>query len=467
MALVTTFATTPLTVALYPPWYQKKLAAWKRGEIDWDTGAPISGSDSTQDSLAFEKLESNKVQRLLVYLRMDNMPAILTFMSLFGTQQKITQKTHHLLGGSTENENAESTPSNEQVKNPVRAHGVRLLELTDRESSVMKVSELDEYTENDPVVNTFRTFGALHSVAVSGEVTVLPESSFADTLINKASETSSDLVLLPWSETGSMSESPVITKDSTNSKISGPYISFVQNALETSSCSVAVFINKNFGIHVTDKRPKLSRTFSKVSLRSAHDNPIAPIKDLSHHIFLPFFGGADDRAALRFVLQLAENADVTATIVHFEAPADYFEPTDLSRVNTNVSPTGAGKTADVSATTTVPPAERDSVFFSSLKSSLPATLASRVVFETVSTQTPVAAALERGAEELGRNPKNAGNLMIVGRNDGLRSSFAKEKSSGYAAEDAARPTAKCLGVVGDRALKSKVAGSVVVFQARG
>ncbi|KOS20022.1 K(+)/H(+) antiporter 1 [Escovopsis weberi] len=30
MALITTFVTTPLTTVLYPPWYQKKIAAWKR-----------------------------------------------------------------------------------------------------------------------------------------------------------------------------------------------------------------------------------------------------------------------------------------------------------------------------------------------------------------------------------------------------------------------------------------------------
>ncbi|KAL2172147.1 hypothetical protein VTG60DRAFT_148 [Thermothelomyces hinnuleus] len=47
MALVTTVATTPLTKALYPPWYQKKVDKWRRGEIDWD-GNPISSSESDQ-----------------------------------------------------------------------------------------------------------------------------------------------------------------------------------------------------------------------------------------------------------------------------------------------------------------------------------------------------------------------------------------------------------------------------------
>src|SRR5271156_1939313 len=34
MALITTFATTPLTTLLYPKWYQDKLKLWKKGKID-------------------------------------------------------------------------------------------------------------------------------------------------------------------------------------------------------------------------------------------------------------------------------------------------------------------------------------------------------------------------------------------------------------------------------------------------
>ena len=74
MALVTTFATTPLTSMLYPPWYQKKLEAWKRGEIDWDTGLPIRGGASEDTLVDREKHKvKTDVQSLLVYLRLDNM----------------------------------------------------------------------------------------------------------------------------------------------------------------------------------------------------------------------------------------------------------------------------------------------------------------------------------------------------------------------------------------------------------
>ena len=74
MALITTFATTPLTSLLYPPWYQRKLEAWKRGDIDWDTGAPVrNGDGGSGDSISLRKMGSTRIGSLLIYLRLDNM----------------------------------------------------------------------------------------------------------------------------------------------------------------------------------------------------------------------------------------------------------------------------------------------------------------------------------------------------------------------------------------------------------
>lgn len=52
MALITTFATTPLVVWLYPPWYQRKLERWKQGEIDWD-GNRLHYDDEEDESSDF------------------------------------------------------------------------------------------------------------------------------------------------------------------------------------------------------------------------------------------------------------------------------------------------------------------------------------------------------------------------------------------------------------------------------
>src|SRR4051794_7784539 len=93
MALVTTVATTPLVLALYPPWYQKKLESWKRGETDWDGNRLIPEGDGSKDSA--EKLRNNQVRKMLVYLRLDSLPSLFTFIALLGGDRAtVSTKIH-------------------------------------------------------------------------------------------------------------------------------------------------------------------------------------------------------------------------------------------------------------------------------------------------------------------------------------------------------------------------------------
>ncbi|KAH4072543.1 hypothetical protein HBH50_060910 [Parastagonospora nodorum] len=458
MALVTTFASSPLTALFYPVWYQKKVESWRRGEIDWDTGKPLDGSETPRNSVHYEKLAAEKIKRLTVYLRLDSMPNLLAFTSLFGGNADAPAAKIHpskALSGTTKTTGESSVEEVAPIR-PVEAYGLRLLNLTDRGSSVMSVSEIESYTAYDPVVNTFRTFGRLNNLAVSGEVLVVPESSFAETLSMRASD--SDFLLLPWSETGGMSEQAIIEDKGTKNKLAASgYTSFVHNALEQSTVPVAVLINKNFGGSKNKDRRggnmRLTRTVSSVSLHSNREKDVtAPIADRSHHIFFPFFGGKDDRAALRLVLQLAENPQVTASIVHFEGA----EPTSTS-VST---PTSTGKAGEI--VTIEPSLEQDSAFFASLRSSIPAEMSNRVVFETVSCSSPVADVIERARLEVGQAPKNAGDLVVLGRN------IARNGVLGRTDADEIRSStdaASTLGVLAEKVWEGKLGASVLVVKA--
>jgi hypothetical protein len=118
------------------------------------------------------------------------------------------------------------------------------------------------------------------------------------------------------------------------------------------------------------------------------------------------------------------------------------------------------KTAATVSRKQTPSSEHDSVFFLSLKHSIPADLAGRVVFETVSAgSTPVKAIIERAAEEVGQRPHNAGDLIVLGRNSSRISAFTRE-----AAKEGAEAR-KCLGVVGTEIINSSLRASVIVIQA--
>ncbi|KAL6151190.1 hypothetical protein ACJQWK_10927 [Exserohilum turcicum] len=464
MALVTTFASSPLAMYFYPPWYQKKVEAWRRGEIDWDTGKPLEDSESSStDVVQYEKMAAEKIERMTVYLRLDSMPNLLAFTSLFGGTTDIpAPKTHPSkeVSHGTSKEIGEITMTETTaLARPVEAYGLRLLNLTDRGSSVMQVSELESYTAHDPVVNTFRTFGRLHNLAVSGEVLVVPEASFAETLATRASD--SQFLVLPWSETGGMSEQAIIQDKGTKNKLqASSYNAFVHQTLEHATIPVAVLINKNFGGSKNkeqrahqQQRLKLTRTYSNVSLRSTRDKPVtAPIADKSHHVFFPFFGGYDDRTALRLVLQLAKNPQVTATVVHFDLVASVW-----------ASLPSSAAAAAAAAMSTPASREQDAAFFAALGASLPADLANRVVFETVSSTAPVADVIARASIEVGQSPRNAGDLVVLGRNVAMNGVLDRPDSSDEIKGSSS--AADTLGVLAERVWQGKLGASVLIVKA--
>ncbi|ELR01827.1 hypothetical protein GMDG_00927 [Pseudogymnoascus destructans 20631-21] len=260
MALVTTVITSPATSALYPPWYQKKLEAWKRGDIDWEGNELRASADS------LGKLESTQIHKLLVYLRLESLPALFTFIDLLGGEKPapITRNT--------------------------------------RSKSMARVSShspsVPQDSSSDAILNTFRTFARLNALPVSGTISTVPLTSFATQLLSKTSSLSPDLLLVPWP-----SSLPADSEADAPPRRPAPFTpgaqsAFISELLSEAPCNAAILIDRSFGAPV-------------------------PSADRGHHIFFPFIGGPDDRVALRFVLQLAKNRHVTATVlqvIHTAAP---------------------------------------------------------------------------------------------------------------------------------------------------
>lgn len=372
------------------------------------------------------------------------MPTLLAFVSLLGGKPSDSiDKKHHSLDKDSPLQGRATVLSNDR-KRPVEVHGVRLLELTERGSTVMKVSEVDEYSVLDPVINAFRVLGQLYNLAVSGEVAIVPESSYADTLVNKAVEESSDLLLLPWSETGGMSESQTVSSDSVRNKLtSDAYRAFVTTTIDNNpQCSTAVFVNKGFSGSLKQRPSALKRSMSALSIRSHRDqHTVMPNVDRSHHILMAFSGGADGRVALRLVLQLLENPEVTATIVHVQ---------DEGHRSGN-----SGTSANVEQTVVMPKAaeaprrrfEDDVIFFATMQKSVPTDMQARVLFDSVETSTPLQTIVAIAHEEVGVNPTNGGDVVVVSRS----------KTDG----------SSCLGDAADAVVASGVRASLLVVQARG
>ena len=340
-------------------------------------------------------------RKLLVSLRLDSLPSIFTLVALLGGEKSDTAiaKVHPRKESKSMGTATDRPPS--ILQRPLEVHGLRMLELTERLSSVMKESEADDLSHRDPVVNAFHTFGQLNNVAVSGEVQFAPEAQYAAMLGERATDHTSDMVLLPWSESGNLSE--VVTahfgEGTPGTFSNASYNSFVYDFFQSVPCNAAVFINNGFGA-IPREEPRPSNR--RLSLQGNYLKATAPLRDLSHHIFFPYIGSVDDRVALRFVLKLARNPSVTATIVHVKGPA--------------VEPTSAGTDkGDTTVGTSAVPESDSEAFFHSITDSLPAEMESRVVFETVDTMDVSNECVERAKAEVGLSPKNAGDLVVLGR----------------------------------------------------
>ncbi|KAK4184016.1 putative K+/H+ antiporter [Podospora australis] len=369
MALVTTFATAPLVSWLYPPWYQQKLELWKKGKIDWD-GNPILRPDGEDPEEKYR--QGDTATRLLVYLRTDGLSSILGLLSLFTSAGATATSASSLTDQSgNEKSNAATDVATPQLaQRPLRIQGYRLVELTDRNSSVMKVSDIEDYAAHDPIVKAFGTSTASNTsrdVIVSGQIAVVPEGGFADTLATQASKSNSDLILVPWSETGSVSEVQNYYGGSlkgSNALENREFVTLVTDVFNKSRflTSVGVFIdrslfemgNKNHGTSGDDSNTKtvgiarqLTRDATGISLAETQDLGAAKFHSADGRgrkiVRVLYKRGEDDLFAVRLGYQLAQSDKVSLeVIVEASFHSDSGEENEfaaLKSVITETSPT--------------------------------------------------------------------------------------------------------------------------------
>lgn len=430
------------------------MAKYRRGETDKD-GNPIGGDVDQQ------ALNSAQIRRLLVYLRLDSLPGLFTFIALLGADKQARQQTDVDDDDTTESES-------ESPSRPLEVHGLRILELTERNSSVMHVTEGEEYfSERDPVVNTFRTFSRLNDVAVSGRVAVVPTSSYAETLMKQASDVASDFIIVPWSEYGSVTEDTSVPEIASASErfTNRSHLDFISQVLHRPVSNTGVFINRGFGgaLERSAHHRRGHSAGGAVSVHSTTQSPAyLPVKDKTHQIFFPFFGGVDDRAALRLALRLAKNPNVTLTVAHFSwASTDSGDEVDVpDRAVLAGAPAEADIGKDDLKVVEGPSAE-DLGLLSTLSHSLPRELVGRVTVSEINVTrgTAVAEAVLQARRSVGNFPKNAGDIVLVGRSHRDLGDESVEIDGG--------DLRKTVGVVAQQLVDSGVKASLLVIKAGG
>ncbi|KAG2013017.1 potassium:hydrogen antiporter [Coprinopsis cinerea AmutBmut pab1-1] len=327
-ALVLTFITTPLTLLFYPERYRNVAVQKKEAQDgDEDKHHPYKPADSemkTKFSLVLEKVEQLPAAMTLAQLLQWNDSLVTSGTTSPAQIQPKDLKEAPTLeikevsaDSSVMTHEKEASASGTETpplptQRTISIEALRLIELTYRTSAVLKSQEAETLIYNDPVLSIFRSFGYLNNLSVSAHVSIVNQDEFSNTVAQHALEAESELVIIPWSRgtTSVLLESDV---QSHSQQARNPFDGVFHRTTtqdQTSSVVYSEFIRSVF-----------LRCPSDVALfvdRGATTSPVSG----AQHLFLPFFGGPDDRLALSFLVQLCARSFVTATVVRMTRSED-------------------------------------------------------------------------------------------------------------------------------------------------
>ncbi|KAG9028794.1 K(+)/H(+) antiporter [Tulasnella sp. JGI-2019a] len=274
-ALVLTVAATPVAILLHPP----RLRVYDSATNLVGVGAGHGPEAQTMP------LATDRKSRFLVVL--DKFEHLSSIMS-------ITQLVQPPLSAKSAD-----TPVTE-------VDALRLIELTDRTSDLMRSSAVEELIVRDQLLNIYKTFGGLHNISVSDRLAVAQYETYHESVGVFAREAGAQMILLSWA-------GPSLAERSVGTSEIAPATNPLENLFRNNSSAGPVtrltsvahshFIRRLFASAPTDVA---------LFINSQQNSPSAAGSKV--HLVVPFFGGPDDRLALEFAVQLCAREDVTATV---------------------------------------------------------------------------------------------------------------------------------------------------------
>lgn len=415
-------------------------------------------------------LHKTNYSKLLVVLnKVEWLPAMMSLVQLL---QPLPKSTVVINKSDLHEEELSLAPVNSSTvvehggNEPLVVHALRIVELKQRISDVMKFNESEEMTLRDPIMNVFRMFGQLNFVNIKANLTVAPFQNFARQVADSVKDTESEIVIIPWNGAGSIVDDPInplgVPKEQklTSSQVA----SFVQGVFSEVNVCIGFLIDRGLGVGTRKLQTPLPN-------------------GLDIHVYFPFFGGIDDREALSFVVRLLNHPNVTATVIRIKKTN---EPTDndatLSRADplvthfnpqNDIEPQRPPLAHEMSTTS-------DHVLNSGVEQELSREADElllseyfkvntgklidnpRIKFREISSSTPLQTAVKRG-EEIAKQK----DLIVVGRGRqkavvSHREEFAEVlKNFGLSYGN---DTRKCLGDLAEAFLVSQIASSLCVIQ---
>jgi hypothetical protein len=392
-ALVLTFITTPGVVWLYPPQLRRRIAKHPIGTsktLEGDGAAPGEkkpiGPGVTTDNLGLhgaaadeEKEEGEKWGSVTVILdKLEHLPGLICVSELLrrtntislgrslpgnvgvesesqGTSKEASPlaminalpATSDLSRPTTSSKDSHSRAPLGQTQTIRREgpllHALRLMELTDRTSAVMKsIWDSSSLLLADPLVNIFKTIHELRGGHVRGMMKVEPVEEWANVveetveeIREEVGEDARELVVACW--LGDAPPSSGTGKDEQAGEqpahaataVPNPFDFFFNrsqpppllHSKSTNAVQQLVPASRETTTHAHFVRSLFAKSSADVALyvdNTSHtDASSSTSVGMGGHITIlfPFFGGPDDRTALDMVVQLCRNTGVRGVVV--------------------------------------------------------------------------------------------------------------------------------------------------------
>ncbi|GMK56105.1 hypothetical protein CspeluHIS016_0211610 [Cutaneotrichosporon spelunceum] len=322
VAVVLTFITTPCTLLIYPYKYHTRTNQSDSKDDDKNRAARDAFLGSSAGGAAGGREYTTRL--LVVLQKLEQLASTMFITQLLEPELEVAAKIaaadpQRLDGDVAGLEHAfetaasdrETTPGRNSdadggTAEPVHIDALKLIELTGRTLSVMQSAEKDQTLLADDALQLYRQFGRLRGMDIAPHISIVSQDSFAAVVNEFAQDLSSELIVVPWTVSGplgttddnqaSTSTDPAAAAPGTPFNIfasdgSPIYTHFIRNLFSRATTDIALFIDRGFG--------------------GAHVTPPGS----GQHVFFPFFGGPDDRLALRLVVQLCHHAHVSASVI--------------------------------------------------------------------------------------------------------------------------------------------------------
>ncbi|KAI6044864.1 Sodium/hydrogen exchanger family-domain-containing protein [Pisolithus marmoratus] len=457
-ALILTFLTTPIVNLLYPPERRTRPGDAQATETGTPPGEGAKVIDDDQASLVVPDSHPSRRRFAVVLDTFDHMPGIMALTRL------AVLPAH-------DDSNLSSTRKPEY-----QIDALRLIELSQRTSAVMKSSVADKLISTDPLLSVFKMFGEESDIPVSTSLAVVPYDEMAASVADHARRKASQLVLIPWlapTASSSTSGGDAADPDTPGAKAesSNPFDSLFGSSSKADKSAAALQSQFIRGVLLQSKIDVA--VFVDTGDRAGTRGP--------QHILCPFFGGPDDRLALDFVVQLCANPKISATVV--KVTMGPVEATELQKPAEAIIDDGVHMTSFIGVQDSIYPHQNtesrlqsdtaDNVLWARYTgmekytngTRLQAAL-SRITFEELTTPVPLQALVQRVHEFRGPHRRV---LVVTGRSRRSTTRYEEAKTVaekyGYASGGSFELVRKTVGDVGCALLVSGAPNAMVVVQA--